>query len=76
MVHYVGRWSITLVNVDLPSTVFEIMRAESPSAFTRRQPTVPDGNQKKADVVEHLEVFDHVGLLVNEPPSYPGVLFI
>jgi len=24
---------------------------------------------KKADVVEHPEVFDHVGLLVNQPPG-------
>jgi hypothetical protein len=28
---------------------------------------------KKADVPEHLKVFDHVGLLVNEPPgTRPG----
>jgi hypothetical protein len=27
---------------------------------------------KKADVVEHLEVFVHVGLLVNKPPSVAG----
>jgi hypothetical protein len=27
-------------------------------------------------VVEHPEVFDHVGLLVNEPSSYAGMLFI
>jgi len=26
-------------------------------------------NRKKADVAEHPEVFDHVGLLVNEPPG-------
>jgi hypothetical protein len=32
---------------------------------------------KKADVTEHHdEVFDHVGLLVNEPSRYPGVLFV
>jgi len=31
---------------------------------------------KKADVAEHPEVFDHVGLLVNEPSSYAGMLFI
>ena len=30
---------------------------------------------KKADVVEHLEVFDHVGLLVNEPPGTAGLPF-
>jgi len=30
---------------------------------------------KKADVAEHPEVFDHVGLLVNEPSSYAGLLF-
>jgi hypothetical protein len=26
-------------------------------------------NAKKADVVEYLEVFGHVGLLVNRPPG-------
>jgi hypothetical protein len=31
---------------------------------------------KKADVVDHPEVFDQVGLLVNEPPSRAGLLFI
>jgi hypothetical protein len=33
-------------------------------------------SQKKADVVEHPEVFDHVGLLVIEPPGKAGLLFI
>ncbi len=32
--------------------------------------------QKKADVVEHPEVFDHVGLLVNKPLGMAGVPFI
>src|SRR4029453_11497815 len=27
------------------------------------------GKPKKADVAEHPEVFDHVGLLVNKPPG-------
>jgi hypothetical protein len=27
-------------------------------------------------VVEHLEVFDHVGLLVSEPPGMAGLPFI
>jgi hypothetical protein len=31
---------------------------------------------KKADVAEHPEVFDHVGLLVNEPSSSAGLPFI
>jgi hypothetical protein len=31
---------------------------------------------KKADVVERLQLFDHVGLLVNEPPGIAGLLFI
>ena len=29
--------------------------------------------EKKADVAEHPEVFDHVGLLVNRPPGTTGV---
>src|SRR5690348_606644 len=28
---------------------------------------------KKADVMEHPQVFDHVGLLVNEPPRHSRV---
>jgi len=32
--------------------------------------------KKKADVAEHPEVFDHVGLLVNELSSDTGVLFV
>jgi hypothetical protein len=31
---------------------------------------------KKADVLKHLMVFKHVGLLVNEPPGLAGLLFI
>jgi hypothetical protein len=31
---------------------------------------------KKAEVAEHPEVFDHVGLLTNEPSSDGGVLFV
>jgi hypothetical protein len=31
---------------------------------------------KKADVAEHPEVFDHVGLLGNEPSSQAGMLFV
>jgi hypothetical protein len=31
---------------------------------------------KKTDVVEHPELFDHVGLLVNEPPGTAGLPFI
>src|SRR5208337_3332645 len=32
--------------------------------------------RKKADVVQHPEVFDHVGLLVNGPPGTAGLPFI
>jgi hypothetical protein len=32
--------------------------------------------QKKADVIEHVAVFHHVGLLVNRPPGTAGVPFI
>jgi hypothetical protein len=31
---------------------------------------------KKADVEEHSDAFDHVGLLVNEPSSDAGVPFV
>jgi len=32
--------------------------------------------QKKADMVEHPQVFDHVGLLIIEPPGMAGLPFI
>ena len=31
---------------------------------------------KKADATEHPKVFDHVGLLINEPPSRAGLLSV
>ncbi|MGZ3489164.1 MAG: hypothetical protein ACXVBY_20145 [Isosphaeraceae bacterium] len=31
---------------------------------------------KKADVVENPQGFDHVGLFVNEPPGQAGLLFV
>jgi hypothetical protein len=31
--------------------------------------------QKKTGVVEHLEVFDHAGILVNGPPGMAGLPF-
>jgi len=37
--------------------------------------TVPN-LRKKADVAKHPKVFDHVGLLVNEPPGTAGLLSI
>jgi len=39
------------------------------------RPASPKRN-KKADVVERPKAFDHVGLLVNEPPSQAGLLLI
>jgi hypothetical protein len=32
--------------------------------------------KKKSDVAERPEEFDHVGLLVNEPPGMAGLPFI
>jgi hypothetical protein len=31
--------------------------------------------KKEADVVERPEAFDHVGLLLDEPPGAAGLLF-
>jgi len=33
-------------------------------------------NHKKADVAEHPKVFNHIGLLFNEPPGTAGLFFI
>jgi hypothetical protein len=39
-------------------------------------PSRATASEKKADVVEHAGVFDHVGLLINKPPGSAGLLFI
>ena len=36
----------------------------------------PEGRRKKTGVVERVHAFNHAGLLVNEPPGYPGLPFI
>jgi hypothetical protein len=41
-----------------------------------RSPLPNATETKKADVAEHPEVFDHVGLLVDEPPGTAGLPFI
>jgi hypothetical protein len=33
-------------------------------------------NPKKTDVAEHPKVFDHIGLLFNEPPGTTELFFI
>ena len=38
--------------------------------------SVIHARNKKADVVEHPKVLDHVGLLVNEPPGTAKLPFI
>jgi hypothetical protein len=52
----------------------------NPFAATRKRRPLGDGpaspKTKTADVVEHPKAFDHVGLLVNEPPGTAGLLFI
>jgi hypothetical protein len=57
------------------TTVKEVV----PSAATRKRWPLADGptspRTKKADVVEHPKAFDHVGLLVNEPPGSAELLF-
>jgi len=40
------------------------------------RPALDSQAKKKADVVEHSRVFDHVGLLVNGLPGTPGSSFI
>ena len=47
-----------------------------PSGSSLTVAGVPRHANKKADAVEHPEVFDHVGLLFNEPPGATGLPFI
>jgi len=44
---------------------------QAPSAKTDM-----DATNKKTDVEEHLEAFDHVGLLVNGPSGQAGLPFV
>lgn len=57
-----------------PSPWAERFRAKMPIRFPPRTSQTPMKTQK-ADVAEHPEAFDHVGLQVNEPSSPAGVLF-
>ena len=41
-----------------------------------QSPSDAPRSEKKADVIEHSEVFDHVGLLVNGPLGTAGAPFI
>jgi len=43
---------------------------------TRKQCEPLRDRDKKTDVVEHPQVFDHVGLLVNWPPGTAELPFI
>ena len=49
-------------------------------AATRKRWTLADGpvspKTKKADVMKHPKAFDHVGLLVNQPPDTAGLLSV
>jgi hypothetical protein len=42
----------------------------------RKQARARHRKRKKADVVEHPEVIDHVGLLVDRSPGVAGLPFI
>jgi hypothetical protein len=42
----------------------------------RSLPPLRNTENRKADAAEHFEVFDHVGLLVNESPGTAELLFI
>ena len=50
------------------------MMGREPSAKKRK--FLDAKREKKADVAEPPEVFDHVGLLVNQPPGSAELLFI
>jgi hypothetical protein len=42
----------------------------------RLQPSSRSEGEKKTDVIEHPEVFGHVGLLVNGPSGTAGLPFV
>jgi hypothetical protein len=59
------------------ATTTRLMMPASTACLIRHFPTILSRRvQKKADVVEYLEVFDHVGLLVNGPPGTAELPFI
>jgi hypothetical protein len=57
----------TSLTVGLDRNPLDRIPAESGGSSTRA-PQI-----KKADVVKHLKVFHHVGLLSNEPPESTGL---
>jgi hypothetical protein len=61
---------------ECPPTMNAKLCGAAASAASGRQDACTTTRTKKADVAEHPKVFDHVGLLSNEPPKTPGLLFI
>ena len=60
----------------MSETAKSILAPFQDRATTPPKPRKAAKKTKKADVAEHLAAFDHVGLLVNEPPRAMGLLFI
>ncbi len=57
----------------VPPSVWTCLPAGSSNSSCLR--TRRTNENKKADVTEYPGVFNHVGLLVNEPPGTAGLLF-
>ena len=46
------------------------------SNIEKTQSNLGRATDRKKGVVKYLNVFDHAGLLINEPPGTTGLLFI
>jgi hypothetical protein len=60
----------------LPTKRPRRLRYHAASEEQRHGTGLARSKTKKADVAEHPKVFDHVGLLSNEPPGMAGLLSI
>ena len=68
IIYLSARWKIRTENLGRNSQNLHGVRAPAPHAAI--------ASQKKAGVVEHPRVFDHAGLLCDEPPSVAGLPFV
>jgi hypothetical protein len=67
---------ITSVTNPPPMYMINLPFLDRPGGFPWGVATIPKHRKQKTDVAEHPKVFDHVGLLTNQPPGMAGLLSI
>ena len=71
-----GAWPVRCCSNALATTASFCAIVELPLSMKFVPVLAADPRNKKADVLEYSEAFEHVGLLVNGPPGSAGLPFI